>query len=171
MGKLIHKRSVINDPWQLLPADASEIPARGDVIVPLALWRAKREALGTPGGRPAREGRVGVWLDGSEDAGELKVDFARLGVIAFHIPKSADGRAYSNGRLLRERDGWQGEMRAFGDIWRDHLLMLERCGFDSFVVREKEDPQAALAAFGEHTEQYQATVSDPQPLFRRRTTA
>jgi uncharacterized protein (DUF934 family) len=165
MGKLIHKRSVINDPWQLLPADASEIPARGDVIVPLALWREQREALGK------RDGRIGVWLDGSEDAGELKTDFARLSVIAFNIPKSADGRAYSNGRLLRERDGWQGEMRAFGDIWRDHLLMLERCGFDSFVVREKEDPAAALAAFGEHSEQYQATVGQPQPLFRRRTAA
>ena len=165
MGKLILKRSVIDDPWQLLPADAGEIPAQGDVIVPLALWRARRESLAE------REGRIGVWLDGSEDAGELKADFARLGVIAFHIAKSADGRAYSNGRLLRERDGWQGEMRAFGDIWRDHLLMLERCGFDSFVVREKEDPQAALAAFGEHTEQYQATVSEPQPLFRRRTAA
>jgi uncharacterized protein (DUF934 family) len=162
MGKLIHKRRVIDDPWRLLPADAVEIPASGDVIVPLALWRKQRNSVGN------RDGRLGVWLDGSEDAGELKPDFARLAVIAFHIPKFADGRAYSNGRLLRERDGWQGEMRAFGDIWRDHLLMLERCGFDSFVVRGEEDPVAALAAFGEQSDAYQATVGEPQPLFRRR---
>lgn len=159
MPKLIKNRSVIADPWQRLPGDTSEIPATGDVIVPLALWRA---------GVAQREGRLGVWLEGHEDAGELKADFERLSLIAFHIPKSADGRAYSNGRLLRERDGWKGELRAFGDIWRDHLLMLERCGFDAFVLRESESPEAALAAFNEHSEQYQATVTEPIPLFRRR---
>jgi len=162
MPKLIKNRSVIADPWQRLPADAAEIPAAGDVIVPIALWRATRHDIA------AREGRLGVWFQGHEDAGELKADFARLSLIAFHIPKSADGRAYSNGRLVRERDGWTGELRAFGDIWRDHLLMLERCGFDAFVVRESESPEAALAAFKEHSEQYQATVGQPAPLFRRR---
>jgi uncharacterized protein (DUF934 family) len=162
MAKVIKNRRVIEDTWQRLPADATDIPPTGDLIVPIALWRGRREGL-------SREGRLGVWLDGASDPAELKADFARLEVIAFHIPKSGDGRAYSNGRLLRERDGWKGEMRAFGDIWRDHLLMLERCGFDAFVVRDSENPEEALAAFAEHADQYQASASQPLPLFRRRT--
>jgi len=162
MAKVIKSRKVAADTWLRLPADATGIPASGSVIVPIALWRACRDGIG------ARDGRLGVWLEGNQDPTELVVDFPRLDVIAFHVPKSADGRAYSNGRLLRERDGWKGELRAFGDIWRDHLLMLERCGFDAFVVRESEDAEEALSAFGEHADQYQASASQPLPLFRRR---
>ena len=71
--------------------------------------------------------------------------------------------------LLRERYGWRGELRAFGDIWRDQLFFLASCGFDSFSLREGEDPHLALAALSEFSESYQGSVREPLPLFRRRS--
>jgi uncharacterized protein (DUF934 family) len=82
--------------------------------------------------------------------------------------KVTDGRGYSIAYLLRERYGWRGELRAFGDIWRDQLFFLASCGFNAFALREGEDPRAALSAFGDFSETYQDSVRQPLPLFRRR---
>jgi len=95
----------------------------------------------------------------------------RLGTAArveVNFPKFGDGRGYSIGRLLRERYGYRGELRAVGHITRDLLFYLESCGFDAFELRPGEDPQAALAGFDDFSEAYQASVARPLPLFRRR---
>ena len=94
------------------------------------------------------------------------VEVAR--VIAVNFPKFSDGRGYSIGRLLRERYGYRSELRAIGEVARDHLHAMEQCGFNSFQMREGEDPQEALAAFGDFSDSYQATAARPDPLFRRR---
>ena len=91
------------------------------------------------------------------------------GVIAVNFPKFSDGRGYSIGRLLRERHGYKGELRAVGEVARDHLHTMEQCGYNAFQLREGEDPQEALAAFGDFSAQYQATAAQPVPLFRRRS--
>ena len=88
--------------------------------------------------------------------------------VEVNFPKFGDGRGFSIGRLLRERYGYKGELRAVGHITRDHLFFMESCGFDAFELREGEDPHAALAAFDDFSESYQASVTRPQPLFRRR---
>jgi len=95
----------------------------------------------------------------------------RLGTAArveVNFPKFGDGRGYSIGRLLRERYGYRGELRAVGHITRDLLFYLESCGFDAFELRPGEDPQEALAGFDDFSEAYQASVARPLPLFRRR---
>ena len=89
-------------------------------------------------------------------------------VIAVNFPKFNDGRGYSIGRLLRERYGYQGELRAVGEVARDHLYAMAQCGFDAFELRAGEEPQAALRAFDDFSDQYQATAAQPSPLFRRR---
>ena len=89
-------------------------------------------------------------------------------VIAINFPKFGDGRGYSIARLLRERYSYKGELRAVGEVARDHLHAMAQCGFDAFQLREGEDPQEALKAFGDFSEQYQATAAQPAPLFRRR---
>lgn len=166
MATIIKDRNAITDPWQLLKraADGSlpPIPRTGDIIVPLAAWREHREAL------LSRPGRLGVWLDGNEEPAAIAGDLKHFGVVAVNFPKLTDGRGYSVGRLLRERYGWKGELRAIGDVQRDQLFFLAGCGFNAFALREGEDLQAALAAFGEFTEAYQASVLEPLPLFRRR---
>ena len=91
-----------------------------------------------------------------------------LKVIAVNFPKYGDGRGYSIARLLRERYGYKGELRAVGVVARDHLQLMAQCGFDSFELREGEDAQAALAALDDFSEAYQANAAQPVPLFRRR---
>ena len=115
-----------------------------------------------------REGRIGVWLSGTDDPRDIAGDLEHYGVIAVKFPSFTDGRGYSVGRLLRERYGWTGELRAVGDIQRDQLFYLARCGFNAFALREGEDVDAALTAFADFSERYQASVDQPLPLFRRR---
>ena len=166
---LIKDRKPAADSWLKLDAGTKDaptaVPPAGDVIVPLAVWQAQREHL------IAREGRVGVWLAGGDEPEDIAADLAHFDVIAVQFPSFTDGRGYSVGRLLRERYGWRGELRAFGDVQRDQLSYLTRCGFDAFVLREGEDVEVALAAFSDFGDGYQASVDRPQPLFRRREAA
>ena len=109
-----------------------------------------------------------VVLEPTDDLRALAERLPGLKLIAVNFPKYSDGRGYSIARLLRERYGYKGELRATGVVARDHLQLMAQCGFDSFQLREGEDPQAALAAFGDFSEAYQATAEQPVPLFRRR---
>ena len=168
MAVIIRQRRVEPDSWLLLKpaADASiAIPPAGDVIVPLAAWREQRAAL------LARTGRLGVWLESTDDPAQIAGDLQHFALIAVNFPQFTDGRGYSIARLLRERYRWQGELRAVGDVLRDQLFYLSRCGFDAFALRAGEDAQAALAAFDDFSEGYQTSVERPQPLFRRRSPA
>jgi uncharacterized protein (DUF934 family) len=165
MAVIIRQRQIVADSWQLFKpaADGSvAIPPDGDVIVPLGLWREQRAALLT------RSGRLGVWLEGHEDPALIAGDLQNFDLIAVNFPQFTDGRGYSIARLLRERYGWRGELRAIGDVLRDQLFYLARCGFDAFALREGQDAQAALTAFDDFSEGYQTSVERPQPLFRRR---
>jgi uncharacterized protein (DUF934 family) len=166
MALIIKDRNVETDPWLRLERNADggfpAIPPAGDIIVPLALWRERRALL------LARPGRLGVWLEGHEDPATIAEDLKLFGVVAVHFPKFADGRGYSTARLLRERYGYKGELRAIGDVIRDVLFQLSGCGFNAFELRPGEDPHAALAGFRDFSESYQGTVDQPLPLFRRR---
>jgi uncharacterized protein (DUF934 family) len=162
---LIKNRKVVTDNWQRLEAAAgapAALPPSGDLIVPLAVWLERRAEL------VARSGRNGVWLDSADDPACIALDLKHLALIAVNFPRFTDGRGYSIARLLRERYGWKDELRAVGDILRDQLLYLERSGFDAFDLAAGQYPDAALTAFGDFTEAYQANVSQPVPLFRRR---
>ena len=166
MATIIKDRNIETDPWQRLELNADgTLPAAlpsGDVIVPLAMWQREREAL------LARPGRIGVWLNSDEEPATIAGDLGFFAVVAVNFPKFVDGRGYSIARLLRERYGWKGELRAIGEIIRDHLFFLSSCGFNAFALRAAEDPREALAAFGDFSEAYQSSVERPLPLFRRR---
>jgi uncharacterized protein (DUF934 family) len=166
---LIKDRKLAADNWQLLEAAADgaapAIPESGDVLVPLALWKASRDAL------LSRSGRVGVRLTAPDEPADIASDLEHFSLIAIRFANFADGRGYSIARLLRERYGWRGELRAVGDVQRDQLYYLARCGFDAFSLREGEDPQTALTAFNDFSEAYQTSVDRPHPLFRRRESA
>ena len=167
MPTLIKQRRIATDNWRLLEPGRDrqppEIPAEGDVIVPLALWQARREDL------LARPHRLGVRLESGDQVEMLAGDLAQLALVAVHFQKFADGRGFSTARLLRERYGYVGEVRAIGEFLPDQLPLMERCGFDAFVLYDGQDPEEALRTFDEFSEAYQASVEQPVPLFRRRT--
>lgn len=166
MAVIIKGMNVISDPWQRLELNADgslpPVPPSGDIIVPLAMWQDLRDSL------RCRPGRLGVWLSPGEDPAAIAGDLPLFGVVAVNFPTFTDGRGYSIARLIRERYGYKGELRAIGDVQRDQLFFLSRCGFDAFALREGEDPQEALAAFDDFSEAYQNSVERPLPLFRRR---
>ncbi len=163
MAQIIKHRAVIQDSWRLLEQGSiGALPYSGDVIVPLDLWTRERDTLSF------RLGRIGVWLKADADPAAIAPDLARFEVIAVRFASFTDGRGYSLARLLRERHGYRGELRAIGDVLRDQLYYLSRCGFDAFALRADQNPEQALSAFDDFSEAYQASVERPEPLFRRR---
>jgi uncharacterized protein (DUF934 family) len=166
MPLLIKERSIVEDAWTLLrdAASLADVPINTAVIVPLALWQAEHDVLA---GRNA----VGVWLKPSDDPDALAGDVARLPLIAIDFPKFVDGRGYSSARLLREKYHFEGELRAIGDILRDQLYYLRQCGFDAFAVRADRNFADAIGGFDDFSDNYQSTVVQPVPLFRRRNGA
>jgi len=163
MAQIIKYGALTQDNWQLLEQDSTgALPFRGDVIVPLALWASERDTLSF------RLGRIGVWLEADADPEAIAQHVARFDVIAVRFTSFVDGRGYTLARLLRERHGYRGELRAIGDVLRDQLYYLSRCGFDAFALRADQDPERALSALDDFSEAYQASVERPEPLFRRR---
>lgn len=162
MPQLIKDRAVVDDGWTLLrdAAAAESIPATGPVIVPLAVWKARHGEL-------VARGDVGVWLAPADDPAELAADAAALSLIAVDFPQFTDGRGYSNGRLLRERYGFTGELRAIGDVQRDQLYYLAQCGFNAFAIRDDRVAAAELAGLAVFSDGYQMT-NLRTPWFRRR---
>lgn len=163
MQRIIKNGQVIDESWHLLDKDSSldGLSNSDDLIVPLALWREHAHAL------KVRDGGLGVWLDSDEEIEEIVDDLSHFQVVALNFPIFTDGRHYSSARLLRERYGYQGEIRAIGDVLRDQLFYMQRCGFDAFAIRPDRDPYEALQSLQDFSVTYQAAVNQP-PLFRRR---
>lgn len=116
---------------------------------------------------PSPEGEV-LRLEPSDDPAAFADRLAGVARVEVVFPKFGDGRGFSIARLLRERYGYQGELRAVGHVVRDHLHYMEGCGFDAYELKEGEDPAEALAGFDDFSESYQASTARPLPLFRRR---
>ncbi|GAB3461268.1 DUF934 domain-containing protein [Azotobacter salinestris] len=163
MQRIIKNGQVIDETWHLLDKDATldGLSNSDDLIVPLALWREHAHAL------KVRDGGLGVWLDSDEEVEEIADELGNFKVIALNFPSFTDGRHYSSARLLRERYGYQGEIRAIGDVLRDQLFFMQRCGFDAFAIRADRDPHDALQSLQDFSVCYQGAV-DQTPLFRRR---
>ncbi len=89
----------------------------------------------------------GVRLRNDTEPAEIADQLAAWPAIAIEFPKYTDGRGYSLARLLRQRYGYVGELRAVGDVLHDQLSLMERCGFDTFELKAGKDMGRALAAF------------------------
>ena len=163
MARIIKDHQIVDDAWQQLAAEAdlNQVPATGAVMVPLSLWQTHRDAL------LERQDPVAVWLEAGEEPAPLADDLAQLPMIAIHFPVYRDGRGYSYARELRTRYGYQGEIRAIGDVLQDQLAYMWRCGFDAFAVREDKDIEEALQGLKGFTVHYQGDARDPRPIYAR----
>lgn len=114
------------DAWQKAP-DEGEIPA-GPVVVSRKRWLAERDALA------ARKALLGLRLEPGEDLEDVASDIGQFALVALSFPKFSDGRAFSTARLLREKYGFAGELRAIGNVLSDQIPFMRRVGFDSYEV-------------------------------------
>lgn len=153
---VIKNKQVTEDSWQVLPV-GGELPGSGDFLVGLAQWNR---------GVSAHAGKVGLVLRPGDDVTKIE-RIGQVPLIAVEFPKFTDGRGYSMARLLRGRLNYRGELRAVGNVLRDNLLFMQRCGFDAFVLQPGKNVEASLSAFDELPERYQADATETQPLFRR----
>jgi uncharacterized protein (DUF934 family) len=125
MKALIKNQQLVRDPFVSVP-DGDKVPTQGPVIVSLSAWNDHSKQLAE------RADPVGVRLKSDEHPETIAEDLANIGLVALEFPVFRDGRAYSYARLLRERYGFDGELRAVGDVLLEQLHYMERVGFDAF---------------------------------------
>jgi uncharacterized protein (DUF934 family) len=163
--QIVRNRRVSENHWQHVPegglAPGQAARLQNSVIVALADWRLhKRELL-------ARGLSVGVRLGAGDDVDELVEDLEAIALVALEFESFTEGRPYTQARLLRERYGYSGEIRAVGDVSRDRLAFMERCGINAYELRDGCDPEGAAAAFAEISDVYQP-AADGRPVISSR---
>ncbi len=106
-----------------------------------------------------------VRIEPGDDARVLLPFLDRLALIEVNFPSFADGRGYSAARILREA-GYEGELRAVGDVLIDQLSHMRRCGFDAFAPDKPLDEEDAKRAFATWDNVYQS-AADARELGRK----
>lgn len=142
---------------------ADDQPAgEGDVIVSLARFHAEGAALMADGRR------VGVIVGAGEAVESLACDLPAIALVALDFPKFKDGRAYSAARIVRERLGFKGELRAVGDVLLEQARFMIRCGFDAFEPADGTSAAQWTAAGGRFRHVYQRAADGLEPAFAER---
>jgi uncharacterized protein (DUF934 family) len=156
--RLLRDGRVVADDWGYVGEPAAQ---RGR-IVGFDEWLADKSAW------DGSAASLGIVLKPAHKVELLAPDLARFELVAAEFTGPAEGRGYSQGRLLRERFGFRGELRAMGYVRYDQIFLLARCGFTSFELADGE-LEAAATAFGTFTAEYQPTndLGLTHPLTRR----
>jgi uncharacterized protein (DUF934 family) len=152
--------SAARDPFVTLADDAPLTD--GDLIVSWTRFQGEGEGL------IASSRKVGVRLASAEEPEVLAPFLGHLGLVALEFPKFRDGRAYSGARLLRERMGWRGELRAVGDVLVEQAYLMIRCGFDAFEPADASSPADWTLAAARFAHVYQRAADGRPPAFAER---
>ncbi|HAJ19296.1 MAG TPA: oxidoreductase [Rhodospirillaceae bacterium] len=158
---LLKNGTQVSDQW-LVAGDDTPVQADIPTIVSYKRFLAERDTL------VRSRAELGVKLAPGDDVAAIASDLPRLQVVALDFPKFTDGRAYSTARLLRQRYGFQGEVRATGDVLRDQYLFMKRAGFDAFQVKDGAETQAWIAAMGELSHYYQPAADGTPAVWAQR---
>ena len=159
--QLIKHGRTTSDPWQRIDDEAG-LPAGTDVIVPLARWCEAAVSLSQ------HDARVGVVVDPEADIDTLRPLLCGLDLVVLEFPTFVDGRHYSNAVRLRSHYAFSGEIRAAGDLQRDQLNYLQRCGFDAFELADDVDVEDFLRGAGDFSGVYQYALDRRTPAYRLR---
>jgi uncharacterized protein (DUF934 family) len=143
-------------------ADDDALPEAGGVLVSLTRFAAERDTL------LSRDGELGIWLQSSESPDAIVEDLGRIVLVALDFPVFSDGRAYSSARLLRERYGYKGEVRAIGDVLCEQLAFMLRSGFDTFEMQSVDALDEFNAVVSEVRIVYQPTADGKATAIDRR---
>jgi uncharacterized protein (DUF934 family) len=140
MRQIISRREIVADEWRY-PGEAGA----GPVVLSLPQLLATESV---PAGSA-------VQIEPDDDVEALAPHLGKIVLLVIHFPKNGEGRGFSQARMLRERYGYEGALRASGPIKRDYLYLLARCGFDSFDLDPGEDLTSAVTALNAFTVAYQ----------------
>jgi uncharacterized protein (DUF934 family) len=151
MARLIKGRALAADQWKLAGAEGAE--GASHLILPLDDY-LKAVAAGEPVGQ-----RAPLLKAGNHDVTPLQPYLDKAPLVAIDFASTGDGRGFSQARLLRERLGYQGELRAVGKIRADQMYFLASCGFDAFELLDDEDPATAIAQIDRFTVAYRPGVT------------
>jgi uncharacterized protein (DUF934 family) len=148
------------DPFTFVGDD--QVTPPGDIIVTLLRFQAEGAFL-------AGQCRtLGVRLGVADAPEDLAKHLDRLAVIELEFPKFRDGRPYSAARILRERMGFKGELRAVGDVLREQAFQMVRCGFDTFQAADGSTLEDWTAAARRFRHVYQRAADGREPAFAER---
>ncbi|MCK5273070.1 MAG: DUF934 domain-containing protein [Alphaproteobacteria bacterium] len=147
--------AIAGDAWTHV-ADGAVLPPDRPATISLERWKAGRDGL------TGRNLPLGIRLESHERIEEILPDLPRFALIALDFPNLNDGRHFTTARLLRERYGFRGQLRATGQVLRDQIDLMKRCGFDAFELPAGKDAASAIAAFGEISVAYQP-AADAHP--------
>lgn len=150
--QIIKDKHIIDDIWQAVVDDAS-LPT-GDIIVSFERFQQEKRQLIN-----RRAGKLGVRLHPTDAVAELADDLKQLDLIELDFLDFADGRAFSQAWLLRERLGFKGELRAVGSYMPDQAFYLSRVGVNAFCPEKFEDLPIILAKLNEFSVNYQKSVN------------
>ncbi|MEQ1754126.1 MAG: DUF934 domain-containing protein [Micropepsaceae bacterium] len=139
-------------------ADGEALPD-GAIVVSLKRFQAERETL------MQRNAPLGLRLAPDQAPDTLGADVQHFALIELEFPKFRDGRGYSYARMLRDRLGYRGEIRAVGDVLRDQWLYMSRCGVDAFDVHPGTRIEDFRAAMSEQTVFYQRSADRHASIF------
>jgi uncharacterized protein (DUF934 family) len=146
--QIIKDRTLSADHWTYIPDDQ---PLEGDITVSVQRWQSEKNAL------MRRSGKLGLRLAPTDDVASIAADLQHFQLIEIAFPSFADGRGFSQARLLRSRYHYSGELRAIGKFLRDQLFYLQRVGFNAFALENQDELPGALSAFDDFTVTYQAS--------------
>lgn len=160
--QLLKSGKLVTDMWTHAEDD-QELHEAGAVIVTLERWLNEGENL------RKRNEPVGVSLRNDQSPSQIIDDLEAIRLVQLDFPAYTDGRAYSAARLLRQRYGFKGEIRAVGNVLQDQYPLMLRCGFDSFIVKDGIDVAGWRASTDVITTSYQTTAdNDWRPIWAKR---
>jgi uncharacterized protein (DUF934 family) len=147
---IIKDQQVLENAWTFVADDAPL--TNGDITVSVTRWSEDKTKL------LQRGGKVGVRLAPADNVAAIGDDLAFISLIELDFPVFADGRAFSQARLLRSRYGYQGEIRAVGHYMADQVFYLHRVGVDAFEFNDRKSLELALSAINDFTVRYQSST-------------
>lgn len=149
MPIVIDNRQIIDDEWVDLTNESNNLNSGSKVIVSLDQLKNEFEQLKT------KSHALAVMLTETDSVDDILPFLNDLQMVVLQFKAFADGRGFSQSKLLRDRHGYQGQIRAVGDVIRDQLSFMKRCGFSQFQLSETEDVNQAIHAFSDISNSYQ----------------
>ena len=138
--------TIADNTYQIIGEDG--VLPQGDVVLTVE----QLDQLANVSGKKA----LYLTVDASPETNEFPLD--QLDAIFIEFAGFNDGRGYSFAALLR-RQGYQGELRATGDVFKDVLNYMKRAGFDTFIIKEGKDIAEAAAGLNDFKNPYQASTA------------